>query len=63
MRLYAGHIRFTHFCAVLSCILQPIEADSDIISGVAIQYVGNDAFVNLVFLGQTVLEIYDCLIL
>ena len=39
------------------------EVASDVISSVAVQYVGMDVCVNLVMIGQTVLEIYDCLTL
>ena len=37
------------------------EVADDVILGLAVDYVGLDVLVNLVILGQTVLEIYDCL--
>ena len=40
MRLYAGRTHFMHFCAVLNCILSQPEAACDVISVMAVQYIG-----------------------
>ena len=50
------------FSTVFRSSFRP-EADSDVISGMVVDPMGEKVLVKLVILGQTVLEIYDCLTL